>query len=79
MIFNYLNQSVAEKIIGKISIVAGDYVDLTVSQIATVNGLDLVLEAAAAATSLFVGCISQGTGTYTASGIILKIAVEYAK
>lgn len=39
------------------------------------TNLGLGFECAAASTSIWVGAISRGTGTYTASGIRLKIAV----
>lgn len=39
------------------------------------TNLGIGFECAAASTSIWVGAISRGTGTYTASGIRLKIAV----
>lgn len=65
----------ADEILGIVEVVAGDYVDLVNSQLVTVTDVGIVVIADAAATSLFVGVISRGTGTYTASGITLKIGI----
>jgi len=65
----------ADEIVGVVEVAAADYVDLANSQIVTKTGLGIIAELAA--TSLYVGAISRGTGTYTASGITLKIGVKY--
>ena len=62
----------ADQIVGIVEVAAADYVDLVNSQLAT-KETNIIAEAAA--TSLYVGAISRGTGTYTASGITLKIGV----
>lgn len=54
---------------GGLRIAAADYVDLGGNRVATLSGLGLVLQPAA--TSLFVGTISQGSPTYTAAGLTL--------
>lgn len=51
------------------------YVDLVGSQLATETNLGIGVQADTGATSLFVGLISRGTGTYTASGITAKITI----
>lgn len=51
------------------------YVDLVGSQLATMTNLGIGVQADSGATSLFVGLISRGTGTYTASGITAKITI----
>ena len=63
----------ADEILGVISIVAADYVDLLNSQIVVKTSIGIVVDAAAAATSLFVAAISRDTKTYTAAGITLKL------
>lgn len=63
----------ARKIIGVVQVASGDYVDFVGCQTATKTGLDLMLKAAATSSSLWIGAVSRGTGTYTASGIKLKL------
>lgn len=59
-----------------ISIVAADYVDLINSQIATKTGINLVVEAAAGSTSIYVGAIVRsGTPTHTASGVQIRFGL----
>lgn len=65
----------ADEILGIVEVLAGDYVDLVNSQLVTVTDVGIVVVADAAATSLWVGVISRGTGTYTASGITMKIGI----
>lgn len=65
----------ADEILGIVEVVAGDYVDLVNSQLVTVTDVGIVVVADSAATSLWVGVISRGTGTYTASGITIKIGI----
>lgn len=67
----------ADEIYGIVSVVAADYVDLVNSQLATKVLEDgLGVQADSGSKSLFVGAISRGTGTYTASGITLKITIS---
>jgi len=65
----------ADEILGIIEIAATDYVDLVNSQHVTKEGLGIVVESASDSKSLFVGVISRGNGTYSASGITLKIGL----
>jgi len=67
----------AAKIVGVVEIATGDYVDLAGSQIAHKENLGIQFKCASGETSLWVGAISRGTGTYTASGIKLKIGIWY--
>ena len=62
----------AAEIVGVVEVVAGDYVDLTGSQVAQRSALSIVVSPSSA-TSLFMGVISRGAGTYTASGIVVKV------
>lgn len=64
----------ARKIVGRVSIAAGDFYDLGAARVAVVDAAGLLMKAASAQTSLWVAAISRGTGTYTANGIRLKLA-----
>jgi hypothetical protein len=64
----------AREYLGHISIVSTDYIDLGGVSVARKIGSECALEveAAAASQTIYVGTISRGTGTYSASGIRLK-------
>jgi hypothetical protein len=49
-------------------------VDLVNSQLANIRNIGMVVQPNTG-TSLYVGAISRGTGTYTASGIVLRIGI----
>jgi hypothetical protein len=63
----------AAKILGIVEVVAGDYVDLANSRLATKDNLGIVVMPDT--TSLYISAISRGTGTYTASGIRLRFGI----
>jgi hypothetical protein len=63
----------ARKILGRVSIGAGDYYDIGGSRIATVMVPTLPLKCLGEDSSLYVAGISRGTGTYSASGLKLKL------
>jgi hypothetical protein len=63
----------AAKILGIVSVVPGDYVDLVGSQLATMDNLGIVIKPDT--TSLYISAISRGTGTHTASGIVLRFGI----
>lgn len=63
----------ARQILGFVKITTSDYIDLTGVRIACVRGVGLEMKAAAGVTTMYVGAISNGTGTYTASGLKLKL------
>lgn len=65
----------AREHLGAISIVAGDYKDLGGVRVATLRSLGLLLEAAAASTSVWVQAVTQGAPTHTANGIRLKLGL----
>ena len=66
----------ARSILGRVSVASGDYYDLGGCRIATVRlSGPLALKVAAGATTLYVAGVSRGTGTYTASGMKLKIGI----
>jgi hypothetical protein len=63
-------------IIGIVPVGQSDWIDLGAFRIATLMNISLgPIEAAAGSTSLWVGAISRGTGTYAADAIRLKISV----
>lgn len=67
----------ARKIIGRVSIATGDYIDLGGARIATKAGIGQLLKAAAASTTLYVAGITRGgTPTYTAAGLKLKLGLR---
>lgn len=63
----------ADEIVGIVGLY--DFVDLGGCQIATRPGIGLDIEAATASTSLYVGAVTRGAPTYSASGVTLKIGV----
>ena len=70
-----VTDDVADEILGVVEVAAADYVDLANSQVVTKTGVGLVVEAAEGSKDLYVAAISRGTGTYTGSGITLKIGI----
>lgn len=65
-------------VLGTVSIVAGDYVDLGGVRVATKSGLDLLLEAAAGSRTVYVATITRGAPTHTANGLRLKLGLVAA-
>lgn len=65
----------ARDILGIVPVTSADFIDLGGVRTATLRNVGLLLEAAAASRDLFVGAISRGTGTYTASGIRLRLGL----
>jgi hypothetical protein len=63
----------AAKILGIVEVTGSDYVDLVNSQIASIKNIGLVIMPDA--TGVFISAISRGTGTYTASGIVLRVGI----
>ena len=70
-----------ESILGWVNIDAGDYTDWggfrTVTMKNTDSGFLVPGWIQGKTTSLYIGAITNGTPTYTASGVKLKISVEY--
>lgn len=61
---------------GHVAVAAGDWKDLGTSRVATIENINLILEAASGATSLYVGAVTGGTPTHTASGMRVKFGFE---
>lgn len=66
----------ALKILARVVIAAADYYDLGGVRVAVKSGLDAILKAASGTDKLYVAAVSRGTGTYTASGVKLRIGIE---
>lgn len=54
---------------------ASDYIDLGGCKLATRTNLGLQVESGAASTSMYIGGITQGAPTHSASGLVLRIGV----
>lgn len=64
----------APKIFGIVEVVAGNYVDLTNAGIATKTEVNIPVQGDG--NNIYVAGISKGTGNYSTSGVVLKIAVD---
>lgn len=64
----------AAKILGKIAVGSGDYYDMGGVRVASLANLSVIVEVASG-TSLYVAVVSRGTGTYTASGVVLRFGI----
>ena len=65
----------ADEILGIVSVAAADYKDLINSQYAQITNVGILLESAPGSVDVYIAAISRGTGTYSASGITLKIGL----
>jgi hypothetical protein len=65
----------ADEILGIVPVAAADFIDLGGVRVATIPGIGLTLEAGASSTSIYVGAISRGAGTYTASGVTVRVGL----
>jgi hypothetical protein len=63
-----------DNILGSVSVLASDYVDMANSQHACLTNVGIVVKSKTDQ-SLFVAAVSRGTGTYTASGITLRFGI----
>lgn len=65
----------ADNILGVVQVSAIDWVDLGGCRVATKSNIGLVLTSVSGSTSIYIGAISRGTGTYTASGITGRLGL----
>jgi hypothetical protein len=66
----------AKEILGIIQVFGSDFLDLGGVRVATVPiDRTIMLKAGTASTSIYVAAISRGTGTYSASGLSMKIGI----
>ena len=63
-----------DNILGSVSVLASDYVDMANSQHASKKNVGIVVEAKSG-TSLWVAAVSRGTGTYAATAITLRFGI----
>ena len=63
----------ARDILGIVSIASGDFIDLGGVRVATKANIGLPVKAATDTDDVFVGTITRGTPTYTASGVRLRL------
>lgn len=68
-----VTDSDAEHILGCIEVAAGDYVDLINAKLVTKTNLGFVVQEASTSGDMYLALISRGTGTYSASGIHLRL------
>lgn len=65
----------ARNVMGIVRVNASDYVDLGGVRTATLSGLSLGIKAVGGTDDMYVAAISRGTGTYSASGVRLRLHV----
>ncbi len=61
-----------DDILGIVSVISGDFVDLINGQNATMSNVGIVVKSLAASTSLYVAVIMRDAGTVTAAGMTLR-------
>ncbi|MGE0022119.1 MAG: hypothetical protein AB7S70_00620 [Hyphomicrobium sp.] len=66
----------ARDILGRVRIASTDYIDLGGSKMATLTGLALKVKPASGTRNLYVAAIVRGAGTWTASGIRLRLGFD---
>jgi hypothetical protein len=72
-----MTDAVARTVIGYVSIVIADYIDLANQGFVYKTGLALPLKSVADSTSLYIAAVCRsGTPTYTASGLKLRLGLE---
>lgn len=67
----------ADRIQGWVSVLAADFKDLINSKVACVKNIGLVLTAPAASRSLFIAASCAGTPTHTATGIKVRLGLQW--
>lgn len=73
-----ITDAAARDILGIVSIASADFKDFGGVKIASLKGIGLILKGATSATSVYVGAIIRGAGTFTAAGIRLRLGVVQA-
>lgn len=68
-----VTDTVARDILGTVRIATSDYIDLGLNRSATKTGVGLVVKPATGTRNLYVAAVIRGAGTYTASGIKLRL------
>ncbi len=65
----------ARNIVGRVSLTGSDFYDLGGSKLANLSGLNLMMSTTGTS-SLYVGGVSRGAGTYSAAGLKLKLGFK---
>ncbi len=60
-------------VMGIVRVTSSDFVDFGGSRVAVMALVGQMVEAQAGSTSIFLSALSQGTGTYTASGVKVRL------
>lgn len=68
-----ISDATASNILGYVRIGASDFYDLGGMRVAEAATVGRMVEAAAGSTSIFLGSLVQGAGTYTASGVKVRL------
>lgn len=68
-----ISDATAINILGYVRIGASDFYDLGGMRVAEAATVGRMVEAAAGSTSIFLGSLVQGAGTYTASGVKVRL------
>jgi hypothetical protein len=66
----------ARTILGWVRVSAADFIDLGGSRLATLTGLSLAVKSVVDTDDMYVAAISRGAGTYSATGIQLRIGIS---
>lgn len=66
----------AEQIVGRVTIAAADYTDLGGCDFAQAHNLNIPFVLPSNQRELYVAAITNGTPTYAAAGLVLRVAVE---
>ncbi len=62
---------------GVVSVSAADFIDMGGSRLATKTNVGLMLQAAGGMTNLYIGAVSQGTGTYASGRLRLGLGLMF--
>lgn len=65
----------ARDVCGIVAVAAADFKDLGGVRVATINTINLPVKPATGTNDIYVAAISRGAGTYTASGIRLRLGI----
>lgn len=71
-----ISGSIAENLVGKISIAASDYDDYTSSAVAYKHDVRVSIPHVDSGRSIYVAMVSRGTATYAADSLTLKFGIE---
>lgn len=63
----------ARNVLGIVSVSSGDYVDLGGARVATLRGIGLPVRSAPGSKDMYVGAITRGAPTHSASGLRLRL------